>query len=478
MKKLVAVLFLFFSCILLSAQPGYQISITMKSYSNSKIYLAYYYGKMKALADSTVLDTKGHGVFKNKKTLPGGIYFLVSPKREILFEVLIDKQQMFSIKADTVNLPFSIIFTGSTLNRQFQAYTNFATKTGKSISQLSNTLARATSSDSVVINGRLKILSASMQHYRDSIIRKDPASLLAALFKAIREPQVPPASKHPGGKYDSNFAYRYYKAHYWEGISLNDERLVRTPFFEPKLEKYYRELVAPNADSIKKEVDAMLLTARTSKEMYKYLLVHFIQQYINPEFMGQDAVFVHLFEKYINTGQAEFLTPSYKEFATRRAYSLMANLIGQPAANLEMTDSAGKRLALYDVQAEYLLICFWDPNCSHCKEVVPKVDSMYKTKWKKMGVKIYGVKVEGGKEEWINFIREHDLVEWIHVYQQPSQQEKEIAANKPGFRQLYDVYQTPMLYLLDRDKKIIAKKLTYQQVDEVISLKSTIQKPN
>jgi len=33
------------------------------------------------------------------------------------------------------------------------------------------------------------------------------------------------------------------------------------------------------------------------------------------------------------------------------------------------------------------------------------------------------------------------------------------------------VYQTPELFLLDKDKRIVAKKLSYQQMDEVISLK-------
>ena len=47
-----------------------------------------------------------------------------------------------------------------------------------------------------------------------------------------------------------------------------------------------------------------------------------------------------------------------------------------------------------------------------------------------------------------------------------------------GYRQLYDVYQTPMLYLLDKNKRIIAKKLTYLQIDEVISLKARTAKSN
>jgi thiol-disulfide isomerase/thioredoxin len=215
----------------------------------------------------------------------------------------------------------------------------------------------------------------------------------------------------------------------------------------------------------------MLLPARATPEMFKFLLVKFVQQYINPEYMGQDAVFVHLFEKYINTGQAPFFTKQYRDFVDKRAYSLMANLIGQPAADLDMVDTSGKRFRLYDVKAPYTVVVFWDPTCGHCKEVVPKVDSIYQAKWKSQGVKIYGVKVDGPADEWKKFISEHKLKDWYHVYQLPSTEEAISAAGKPGFRQLFDVYQTPIIYLLDKDKRIVAKKLGYLQVDDVLQLK-------
>jgi thiol-disulfide isomerase/thioredoxin len=184
-----------------------------------------------------------------------------------------------------------------------------------------------------------------------------------------------------------------------------------------------------------------------------------------------DAVFVHLFEKYINTGQATFFTEKYREYIDKRAYSVMANLIGQPASNLIMVDSLQKPLPLYNVKADYTVVVFYDPTCGHCKEVLPKVDSIYEAKWKNDGVKVYAVKVDGSREDWIKFIKEHKLNDWYHVYQLPSQEKADADAGRPGFRQLYDVYQTPVLYLLDKDKRIIAKKLTYLQLDDVIDLK-------
>ena len=477
--QLVFSIFLFFAFSGLFGQGGYAIDIQLKPYKNEKIYIGYHYGKMKALADSAVLDKDSKGIFKGKDVLPGGIYFIVSPRKEILFEVLIDKDQNFSIVADTSNLPQSVKFSGTIDNSQFQDYSAFASQTGNRIHQLNLQLKDpARSSTNASIQEEIKKLSLSLTKYRDSIAKKYPGSFLSMLFAAIREPEVPKGNEHPGGKYDSNYAFRYYKGHYWDGVSFSDERLVRTPFFEPKLEKYYKELVFPQPDSIKKEIDGMLLYARTSKEMFKYLMVHFVQRYINPEYMGLDAVFVHLFEKYVNTGQAEFFSLQYRDHMTKRAYSLMANLIGSPAADMDMVDSIGRKIPLYSIKSDYIVICFWDPACSHCKEVVPKVDSIYEAKWKKMGVVIYGVKVDGSKDEWMKFIRDNRLFNWLHVYQLPETTAAENAAGKPGFRQLYDVYQTPILYLLDKDKRIIAKKLTYLQIDEVISLKAKTAKSN
>jgi len=473
MKRLLFLVFTIVISYSAAAQTGYQITVTIKPCTNQYVYLGYYYGKLKALADSVKLNNVATGILSGKQKLPGGIYFLVSSKKEILFELLLDKQQHFSITADTAHLPNSVIFTGSEDNTQFQSYSKDIAVSGKEINTLITGLQTAGSkTDSSKIQEKLQVLNKQMQQYRSDLEKKLPTSLLAALFRSMKEPVVPPAEQQPGKKYDSLFAYKYYKQHYWDGFSFTDERMLRTPIFEPRLEKYYKELIVPEPDSINKEIDIMLLKSKSNKEMYKFLLTTFVQKYINPEFMGQDAVFVHLFEKYINNvPEVDWFTDKYKKYMFERAYSLMANLIGQPASIMEMKDTLGKLQPLYSLEAPFTVICFWDPTCSHCKEMVPRLDSMFRHKWKEMGVKIYGVMVDGGKEAWLNYIRENKLTGWIHVYETTEQKEAVSAAGKPSYKQLYDVYQTPVLYLLDKDKRIIAKKLSYQQIDEVISLK-------
>jgi hypothetical protein len=469
-KTFTALGFVLISCF--ARSQGHNIHLTLKPFTEGKVYLGYHYGKVKAVADSVILDAHSEGVFKGKEKLPGGIYFIVSPKKEILFELLIDEQQQFSISADTTRLPASIEFTGSPENKTFLEYTAFMNAHGKELAGLQTQLSQAkTKNDSTRFKERMNKLNDEVKNERDAVQNKDPNSLLATLLRALKDPIIPPVPNLPNGRPDSLYAYRYYKAHYWDNISFTDDRLIRTPIFEPKLDRYYKDLVSPEPDSIDRDIDHMLLFSRTNKDMFKFLLVYFTQKYINPEFMGQDAVFIHLFEKYINTGQADFFTEKYRKFVDDRAYSIMANLIGQPAANLEMTDTSGKTRSLYEIPANFVVVCFWDPTCSHCKETIPKLDSMFQAKWKYQGVQVFAVMVDGGQDNWLNFIRTHNLGDWINVYQTTAQHDAVAAAGRPDYRQLYDIYQTPVLYLLDKEKRIVAKKLTYQQVDEVISLK-------
>src|SRR5271170_6075105 len=120
---------------LLSAQSqnGYTIHLHLKPYTSGKVYLGYYFGKIKALADSAQLNGSSDGIFSGTGRLPGGVYFVVSPSRAILFELLIDSEQHFSVAADTTNLPASVVFTGSRDNSVFQGYTRYTADKGREI---------------------------------------------------------------------------------------------------------------------------------------------------------------------------------------------------------------------------------------------------------------------------------------------------------------------------------------------------------
>ena len=469
MKRFAALFFISLS-LQSFAQDGYEIKITLKPFKNQYVYLGHYYGKQLPIVDSVLLNNNSEGVFKGPKKLGGGIYLIGYPDRDRNFEVLIDKNQKFSISADTSNIG-TPVFTGSPENSAFLSYQDYMTKKGKEIEALFNKRKDALPADSVKLTAQIQERNDAVKNYRTNVIDKEPNGILATLLKAMKEPDVP--QHHPDAATDSLFAYHYYKKHYWDGVNFYDERLVRTPFFEARLDKYFEQLVYPAADSVNKEIDWMMGFASINEEMQKFLLLKFVNRYLNQKYMWEDAVFVHLFEKYFAQKSYPWLTAEGKKVITDRAYSLMANIMGSPAANIELPDVNGKQTNLYDVDAPFVLVTIWDPTCSHCKEVVPRLDSMYNAKWKAMGMKMFALakETEGSKDGWLTFIKDHHLQNWINVYYSKEADKKRTNAGTPSYSQLYDVQSFPTLYLLDKDKRIIAKKISENQVDEILEYK-------
>lgn len=467
MKQLATAVLLLCTSVLL-AQDGYEIKVTLKPFKNSYIYLGHYYGKQLPIVDSAKLNERSEAVFKGPKKLGGGIYLIGYPDRSNRFEFLVGTQQRFSIVADTANMG-AITYTGSPENASFKNYQDFMNANGRAIEDLSKKQKGSAATDSLKMAARIDSLSKKIAAYRVTVMAKEPNGLLTTLLKGMREPDVPVNKE--AAKRDSLYAYKYFKAHYWDGVNFWDDRLARTPFFESRVDKYYEQLVYPSPDSVIKELDWMLGYASASEEMQKFLLLKFVNRYLNQKYMWEDAVFVHLFEKYFAQKNYAWLTDKGKKMITDRAYSLMANIMGTPAAEIELPDTAGKKRSLYGTESPYTVVIIYDPTCGHCKETLPKLDSFYQKRWKAMGVQPFAVAKqteEVKQKDWFNFIQTYGLKNWVHVWYSKEAEQARVSANIPSYSQLYDVQSFPTLYLLDKDKRIIAKKVTDKQIDEIL----------
>jgi len=62
-------------------------------------------------------------------------------------------------------------------------------------------------------------------------------------------------------------------------------------------------------------------------------------------------------------------------------------------------------------------------------------------------------------EKWFDFILKHDMEPFINAWD---------PLNQSFFRFYYDINSSPVLYLLDEDKKIVAKRISYEQAGELI----------
>jgi peroxiredoxin len=173
--------------------------------------------------------------------------------------------------------------------------------------------------------------------------------------------------------------------------------------------------------------------------------------------MGMDAVFVGLVEDYYKSGQA-FWADSVLTFKiTDRARVLKPLLLGKKAPNVVLADTSGNMQSLWNVNAKYTVLCFWDPDCSHCKKVVPKLKEWYAAN-KNKGIEVFAACTETEEQKWKKFIRDNQL-DWINVAD---------IQLRNHFRSVYDISSTPVIYMLDKNKVIFAKKMGVEQMSEIL----------
>jgi thiol-disulfide isomerase/thioredoxin len=127
-----------------------------------------------------------------------------------------------------------------------------------------------------------------------------------------------------------------------------------------------------------------------------------------------------------------------------------------------MPDATGKDQSLLGMKAKYTLLVFWAPDCGHCQAEIPLIDSVYKAVLKSKGVRIFSVKGGGTEQQWKDFIKKHNLTDWTNVYDPDGTHQ--------DFRSKYDVYSTPILYLLDEKKIIRGKRMDHTNIMDVIEM--------
>jgi peroxiredoxin len=454
-----AILLLAATCFFIKskAQSGHAITVEIKNWKDTTLYLGNYYGQKTYLYDSARLNRQGIAVFKGSKEIPPGIYFVLMPDKQKYFEMLIPSgKQHFSVTADTTDLINKVQFQHSEDNDLFYAYNRFLSDENKKIQQMKANHQV----DSASLRDEEKKVNDEINQYRDNLKEKRPSSMLAMIFAAMEDPKLPPGHTAEKDKKDSLFAYYYTREHYWDHINFKDSTLLRTPILEGKLQTYFTRLVPPIPDSIDEAADALLTMAKANKAMHKFVLWWLTYTYEASPYMGMDAVFVHLVEKYyLPPAKVDWLSDKELSKIIDRAYSIAPNLIGNEAPDIHLYDSLMHPHDLYDIKSKYTLLVFWDPTCGHCIIEVPQMDSAYRASWKKMGVTMVGIRSDGTKEQWEDFIQKHHLTGWHHWWDPD---------DSSNFRQLYDVYSTPVTYLLDANKKIIAKRLGVDAITDFL----------
>ncbi|MCK5137566.1 MAG: redoxin domain-containing protein [Bacteroidales bacterium] len=458
---------------------GYRIEITMEGLSGDTLILGEYFTSRMIPKDTMILDRKGKGVFEGEDAFQGGLYLIYfSPSH--YFDLLLGNDQELFINADTSDLNGSIGFKGSEDNRIFYEYKNYLQEKRGELEKQQSLLANAaTKADSSDIKEQQKRINGEMEEYMNRIESENASLFVSKFIGATREPLPPEALLTGERRHDDSVRYFYYRDHYFDRFDPFDVRLLHSPLYEGKIKSYLARVVPQHPDSLIVGVDYLLGGSRAEEELYRYLLITLFNHFAESKFMGMDVVYFHIAEHYYIPDA----TWSNPEFLSKLKDNLDKNkpsLIGQKSPNLIMRmvppdhfqmasqdttikkdPHIGEDFFIHETDARYTILYFWEADCGHCKESTPALYEVH-SRLKEKGVEVISIHVINtieGKEKWVDFVNKHGLYDWINCWSPYSN----------DFRKLYNLQSYPQLFILDQDKKIVAKRITPEQAEQIIN---------
>jgi peroxiredoxin len=496
MKRLLLVIFIFnFFTNVAQSQSGYEIIVNLKNSKDTTAYLTYYQFDKTYIKDTCFVAKNGKFIFEGKSKLDTGIYSIVSQQKTIYFDFFVDEQNQ-KLEFKNVQEPENIQAL-EVLNSNTQAafidYLKFVSKQNINFMNYKNTLVLKTKKDTLQLIEKQKEIEQEISKYEKDFYKNNSSSFIGNVVNLKIEKILEDVPLAINGRPDSIKVYKYYKQHYWDRVDFKATESMRNPFFYNKLKKYFESVVVQNPDSVIVEVDRILAKTNKGSDLKKTLLAHFISSFETSKIMGFDKVFVHLSEKYLKNGEG---TGIYKEESVintiiKRADLLKPLLIGSIAPelylikandytkinqmgfnNVKDSDDVTKKyyanvdeinklfVTLSSITADHIILVFWDVDCSHCQTEIPKLAEVY-NEFKKTNknVKVVSVYTMHDGEKFLKYITDKGLTDWINAYD---------GVYINNLVNKYDIYSTPVIYILDKNKIIKAKRVGIDQIKNVI----------
>jgi thiol-disulfide isomerase/thioredoxin len=497
MKNLI-ILFSIFS-LGIKAQSGYDIKINFKGNKDTLMYLVKYLFDQQYIADTSKKIKNGQVQFKGKTDLDKGVYTLVSQEKSIYFDFFINENQKFTINTDMSDIVGSLKSVGNKENEQFFSYIKYITGKNADFGKLRDQTKGKSKEDSTkFMNEKLKILNDEVKKFDKDFMEKSKGTYVYDVLnlKSEKEPEVIP--KASNGRNDSVYQYYYYKNHFFDGIDFKDDRIVRTPFFDDRIKKYFESVIVQHPDTVYNEMDKVLKKCVEGSLVYNLLLGHFTYKAEQSKIMGFDKVFVKLAENYIVPGKAKGVYTEETVKKIEERYKILKDLLldakvselymidttyakqvmkmgfDTAKTSKSVTDLYYKNLekltpmfkTLYQTQAKYTVLVFWASDCGHCQTELPKLKEGLDKLNGKIDFKVYSVQTKENIDEWKKFIIDKKI-DFINVFD---------PIHLNNLKEKFDINSTPVIYILDREKKIKAKKLASEQVPEMLNMLENIEK--
>ena len=220
---------------------------------------------------------------------------------------------------------------------------------------------------------------------------------------------------------------------FWDGIETFDGPTDENPILAAQIDFYFDKMVSPLPDSITLETSRLIDRIGTNDSLRDFFLWHLLQRYQHPDYMTQDQVFVWLYDQYFSQLKINGLNEANLSLIREKAERLRRLALFNPAPDFQWKDFEG----LKTIDSPYTVLFFYDHDCEVCQQELHDLDSV---------------------------IQQRSDITYVAIDLNTEDTE--------GLGRIYEAYDieiTPLLYVLDREKRIIAKKIRANQIGLIIS---------
>ena len=219
--------------------------------------------------------------------------------------------------------------------------------------------------------------------------------------------------------------------HFWDGIEAFDGPTDENPILAAQIDFYFNKMVAPLPDSITLEISRLIERTDNNTDLRDFILWHLLEKYRHPEYMSQDQVFVWLYDQYFSQLEIKDLNAANLALIRDKAEIFRRLALFNLAPNFAVNDSVD----LHSIESEFTVLFFYDHDCDLCQQEMRDLDSVLETH-----PEIRLVAIDLNTDD----VRVDALYE------------------------LYDIETTPLVYVLDKNKRIIAKKIRARQIPLIL----------
>lgn len=471
MRKLVAFVIMslgiLMSSVMVNAQDveDVEIRLKVKDYPNAPVVLGYYYNKQMLVRDTIWTDSRCEATYKRDTLLDEGIYMLYIPDHNMM-DIIVTGNQKFKVSCDTLkNMSHRATCEGNDVLETFLSYQRYLGDMQGKYKELSEGFKQAREKGDTAKQSAIKreytALDTQVKSKNKQLIEANKDNFLSVFLTALKEVEFPtinlPANTANRDSLTQIYSYYWYRKNWDKNLNFADKRLLFTPFMVDKVDKYLDQSVPQVADSVANECIKIIEKARPDSIAFRYWVSHLYNKVNDSKIMGMDGALVRIADKYYLSGEAKWTTKKFIDDLREQIDGIRYTLVGLKAKDLKMPSVTGEWFQLSEVTAPYTILVFWEPSCGHCKKEIPLLRETVWDKYKKYGIKIFAVYCQVEKPEWEEFITEHQLEEWINVYD---------PYGRSGFRKYYNIKSTPQIFVLDKDKTIIAKRIGVDQLPD------------